>query len=88
MKMSNFPELTDFIQDIYFENEEKFKTIREFLEMLKDVSIDSGMDLTTLQGLINDSWCKCLELENEEPKISEFEFVNNQIKEMAIDLNN
>lgn len=83
-----YPELNDFVQDVYFENDSKFKMLKQFVEQLNDISTEPGMDYLTLQAIIRDSLSKCTELENKEPKTSEFEFINNQIKEMAFDLNN
>ena len=63
MNLKDFPELKDFFNENI--NSNQFDGGLNFLELLHDISIEPGLTLTDLQGLISDAYGYALYLKNE-----------------------
>lgn len=83
--MEKFPELKDFVQDVYFESLSKFNTLKEFIQTLDDIARTPGLSHVELLGIISESLDRCKFLESEEFKDSCKTL--HQIEILAKDLN-
>lgn len=83
MNLKNYPELRDFIQDVYFEDRHIFETVKQFVEQLNDIITEPGLNQTDIQFIIQDALDQCLRMENEdENKPESLEVINHRIREM------
>jgi len=64
--MEKFPEMKDFITDLYFENSIRYFAVKEFVEILNRIAIEPGLDEMELKGLISECLDKCNYLESDE----------------------